>query len=85
MFRRISRVTSFLTLTTILIFSIFFSGVISVDSSEITVKLAADKSLSPESNGDNPLRIVIEPVDENQNTENSRQRMTSNNYPDLGS
>tara|TARA_B100000700_G_C14638059_1_gene666030 strand:+ start:40 stop:384 length:345 start_codon:yes stop_codon:yes gene_type:complete len=45
-----------------------------------------EQALSPEANGDNPLGLVIIPSDENNIDSNQQDNeVTSNNYPDLGS
>ena len=46
-----------------------------------------EESLSPESKGDNPLRIVIEESEEDQDTDDniSINQSKTKNYPDLGS
>ncbi len=59
----------------------------------ITVPIAADaivkgwtppeeQSLSPEASGNNPLKIVIVPSEDN---EESKLEQKTSNYPDLGS
>ncbi len=47
---------------------------------------SAVDALSPASNGDNPLKIVIEPTEEKQSADkgNSEDRLNMGSIPDLG-
>ena len=67
-------ILSNLILSIPIIFSIFFVGLTSV------------QALSPDSNGQNPLKIVIEPSEENQSldSESSMDEIKMGGIPDLG-
>ncbi len=74
MLRKLSRVLSHLILSIPIICSIFFVGLTSIEA------------LSPESNGQNPLKIVIEPSEENQSLDpdTSMDEIKMGGIPDLG-
>ncbi|ABX08563.1 hypothetical protein [Prochlorococcus marinus] len=74
MHRQVFKVISLFTLSIALIYSIFFVEVASTN--------ALEKSLSQEANGDNPLGIVIEQAEDN---EDMNTNPDIANYPDLGS
>ncbi len=71
---KIFRAISLCALPIALIYSIFFI--------EVTSTNALEQSLSQEANGDNPLGIVIERTEDNQDM-NSKPDIA--NHPDLGS
>ena len=74
MLKKMFGVLSHLILSIPIICSIFLVGLNSVEA------------LSPESNGQNPLKIVIEPSEENQSLdpENSMDEIKIGGIPDLG-
>ena len=74
MVKKMFGVLSHLILSIPIICSIFFVGLNSVEA------------LSPESNGQNPLKIVIQPSEENQSLdpENSMDEIKIGGIPDLG-
>ena len=74
MLKKLFGILSHLILSIPIICSIFFVG------------LTSAEALSPESNGQNPLKIVIEPSEENQSLdpENSMDEIKMGGIPDLG-
>ena len=87
MLKQIFRKTSLLIASSILICLILFSK---ASTSNALVKgwsTPEDESSSLESNGNNPLKIVIVPSEENQKTidEKPTQKSDKSTYPDLGS
>ena len=74
MLKKMFGVLSHLILSIPIICSIFFVGLNSVEA------------LSPDANGQNPLKIVIEPSEENQSLdpENSLDEIKMGGIPDLG-
>ena len=74
MLKKMFGVLSHLILSIPIICSIFLVGLNSVEA------------LSPDSNGQNPLKIVIEPSEENQSLdpENSMDEIKIGGIPDLG-
>ncbi len=87
MLKKIFKVIFFFVISIALIVPILFGGSI---RSEALIKgwnPPGDDSLSAEANGDNPLGIVIEPSEdqEEQINEDSINGRKINNYPDLGS
>ena len=82
MLKIISRATFFI-FGSIALILILFTGWTSADALVKGWSPIEKESLSPEANGDNPLRIVIEPSGENQNIDEEDKNQS--NYPDLGS
>ena len=74
MLKKLFGILSHLILSIPIICSIFFVGLNSVEA------------LSPDANGQNPLKIVIEPSEENQSLdpENSMDEIKIGGIPDLG-
>ena len=74
MLKKLFGILSHLILSIPIICSIFFVGLNSVEA------------LSPDANGQNPLKIVIEPSEENQSLdpENSMDEIKMGGIPDLG-
>ena len=81
------RAISFAVLSIVFISSIFFTGTTKTDALIKGWSPPDDETLSSEVNGDNPLRLVIEPSVDDSSIENkiSMDEMSENKYPDLGS
>ncbi len=87
MLKKIFKPVSCAALSLALIFSILLTGSTSANALVKGWSPIEDESSSIGDNGDNPLEIVIVPIDENQNLDDQESINGNNigNYPDLGS